>query len=100
VILIYITCTNEQEAIKISKHLLEKKIIVCANYFPSKSMYFDEEKIKSENEYVIILKTYEEKFSEVESEVKKIHSYEIPCIIKILAVPNSEYGNWLNRQLS
>ena len=98
-IFIYITTKDEQEAQKISKHLLEKKLIACANFFPIKSMYSWKGKIQNENEFVLIVKTHDENYKKIEQEVKKIHSYKIPCITKISVLPNSQYGKWLNDQI-
>ena len=36
---VYITCKDKKEARKISRFLLEKKLIACANIFPIESMY-------------------------------------------------------------
>ena len=98
-IFIYITCKDEQEAKNIAKRLLEKKLIACANFFPIKSMYRWEGKINEDDELVLIVKTKDILYNKVKEEVKKIHSYDIPCITKILVVPNDEYGLWLIQQL-
>lgn len=95
----YITNKNKTEAKKIAKHLLSKKLTACANIFPTNSLYFWKGKLKNDKEFILICKTTESKFSQLENEVKKIHSYEIPCIIKINAQSNSEYENWLQKQL-
>ena len=97
--LAYITCRNKKEAEKISMHLLKKKLIACANIFPVKSMYWWKNEIASEDENVIIAKTNDKNFSKVVSETKKIHSYKIPCILKINAKANKEYENWADEEL-
>ena len=38
--LIYITCKDEEEAVKISKHLLDKRLIACSNMYPIRSMFW------------------------------------------------------------
>ena len=97
--LAYITCRNKKEAEKISTHLLKKKLIACANIFPVKSMYWWKNKIAGEDENVIIAKTNDKNFNKVISETKKIHSYKIPCILKINAKANKEYGKWADKEL-
>ena len=96
-ILIYITCKDKQEAKKISKHLLEKKIIACTNFFPIESMYWWKNKIQEDNEFVVIANTKEENYEKVKQEVKKIHSYDIPCIIKLNSEGNKEYTDWIEK---
>jgi len=95
----YITNKNKTEAKKIAKYLLSKKLIACANIFPINSLYFWKGKLQDDKEVVLICKTSESKFSQLEHEVKKIHSYETPCIIKIECEANAEYENWIKNQV-
>ncbi len=95
----YITNKNKAEAKKIAKHLLSKKLAACTNIFPVNSAYFWKGKLQDDKEFVLLCKTSESKFSQLEHEIKKIHSYEIPCILKIEVKANSEYENWVNTQV-
>ena len=97
--LVYITCRDSKEAEKISLHLLKKRLIACANIFPIKSVYWWKGKIVNDKENVIIAKTNNKNFKKLESEVKKIHSYEIQCILRINATANKEYLEWLNKEI-
>ena len=97
--LAYIICKNSSEAKNIAMHLLKKRLIACANMFPIKSMYWWKSKIAKENEVVLLAKTSKSKFGKLENEVKKIHSYEIPCIMRIDAKANKEYEKWVNMEL-
>ena len=63
-------------------------------------MYWWKGEIQEDNEVVIIAKTKQETYNKVKQEVKNIHSYETPCIIKIDAEANEEYENWINKELS
>ena len=98
-IFLYVTASGRKEAQDISKRLLTKGLIACANYFPLTSMYQWKGKITSQKEFVMIFKTTEQKALLVKEEIKKIHSYKVPCIIKILVVPNVSYAQWLSSQL-
>ena len=97
--LAYIICKDAVEAEKISMRLLKKKLIACANIFPIRSMYCWKKKIVNEAENVIIAKTNDKNFDKVVSEVKKMHSYKIPCILKINAEANKEYGDWVEKEM-
>jgi periplasmic divalent cation tolerance protein len=92
---VYITNPNKKEAKRIALHLLKKKLIACANIFPIDSLYWWGKNIEEVKEFVLIAKTKEENFKKVESEVKKIHPYKVPCITKINVEANEEYENWL-----
>lgn len=103
-ILIYITCNNEEEAQKIGKHLLEKRLCGCFNiingmhatyWWPPKS-----DKIEESNETILIVKTLENKFDEIEKEVLKVHSSDTPCLIAIPAVNVAKkYFEWIKGEI-
>jgi len=97
--LIYITCKDEEEAVKISKHLLEKRLIACSNMYPVRSMYRWQGKIQDEKEFVMMAKTKEKNYGKIKEEVKKIHSYDVPCILKIDAEANESYNKWVNDEV-
>lgn len=99
-ILIYVTCKDIEEAKKISKNLLEKRLIACANMFPINSMYWWEGKINEDKEFALIIKTKKEKFDEVKKEIKKIHSYKVPCIVSFdIKRGNEDFLNWIKKEV-
>ena len=98
-ILAYITCKNKAEAKKISSYLLKRRLVACVNMFPISSMYWWNKKIVSDREIVVIAKTIEKNYNKVKSAVKKIHSYAIPCILRIDSLPNKEYLNWVKESI-
>ncbi len=95
--LVYITCKNKKEAIKISNHLLKKKLIACANYFPIQSSYWWNNKIVNDDEFAIITKTND--FNKVIKETEKIHSYDVPCILKIEEQSSPKFKKWADSVL-
>lgn len=99
IIFFYITAPNLEEANKISNHLISKKLAACCNIFPIKSVYFWQEKINNDNEYVIIAKTIKEFSNELISDVEKIHSFETPCIAQFIVNVNKAYYKWIESQL-
>lgn len=98
-IFIYVTTGSAAEAGKIARALLTKKLIACANFFPVSSLYWWERKIAERKEFVLVLKTVESNFEKVKKEIRKSHSYSIPCITKIKVEPNEEYARWLMGEL-
>ena len=97
--LIFITCKDEEEAEKISMRLLKKRLIACANMFPIKSMYRWKGKIENQKETLILAKTLEKNFSKIKKEVLSLHSYKIPCILKIDAAANESYDDWVKESV-
>ena len=98
-ILIYITNPSKKEAKTLVNLLLKKRLIACANIFPVDSLYWWKNKIADEQEWIIIAKTLENKFRKAKAEIEKIHSYSIPCVIKIPARTNEKYFGWLKSEV-
>jgi periplasmic divalent cation tolerance protein len=94
-IILYITCKDKEEAMKIAKQLLSQKLAACVNFFPIESMYLWNATVEYSQEYVLLVKTENNKYKQIEKEIKKVHSYECPCIIKFNAQCNKEYQQWL-----
>jgi len=99
IIAVYVSFKNLAEARKIGFYLLKHKLVVCANYFPISSIYLWQGKIEQASEFVGIFKSKKENWSKIKSEIKKLHSYEIPMILKFEIESNSEYKNWLFDEL-
>ena len=97
--LLYVICRDKKEAERISSHLLKKRLIACSNMFPIRSVYRWNQKIVNSAEYAVLAKTNNKNYKKAVDEVKKIHSYEIPCILRIEAKANKEYENWADKEM-
>lgn len=98
-IIIYITCKDDKEADIIAQHLVQKRLIACANIFPIRSIYRWKEDIAAEKEVALLAKSARKNYEKIKKEVKKMHSYKVPCIIKINAEANKEYEKWINEEV-
>lgn len=104
IILVYITCESVEQAKKIGKNLMKKRLCACVNIFPDMHPMFwwppKQNKIDETTEVVLIAKTTEIKYEALEKEVIKIHSYDTPCIIAIpTAHITKKYYDWLVGEL-
>jgi periplasmic divalent cation tolerance protein len=98
-ILIYTVCKNKTEAKKIAKMLIKLKLVACANFWPVESVYRFKDKLVEDKEAALILKTRKNYYKQVESVIKKIHSYEVPCILRLDPDKvEGEYEKWLIRE--
>lgn len=95
IITLYVTHKNREEADKVVNYLLEKRLIACANFSPIESRYWWKGKIENSEEIVTLLKTRKENFEIVRDEILKIHTYEIPCILRAEIESNDSYANWV-----
>jgi len=98
--LLYTTLPSEEQAIKVAHHLLEKKVIACANLFPAhRSLYHWKGNIQSESEVILLVKTSREKAQIAQKELEDIHPYEVPCILEIDCVANAPYFQWVQQEV-
>jgi periplasmic divalent cation tolerance protein len=95
----YIPCGSKEEARRISTALVKEKLAACANIFESSSIYEWKGKLKKTREWVILAKTLDSKFKKLQARVETLHSYEIPCIIKLPADANKAYLEWVEKQV-
>jgi len=98
-ILIYIPNPNLKTAQKIARHLLNKKLIACANIFPINSIYRWQKKIVDDKEVVLLSKTLAKNWPKIKKEVLKIHPYELPCLLKLKIETNESFAKWLWREV-
>jgi periplasmic divalent cation tolerance protein len=96
-IIVFVTCSSEEEALKIAHSLIEEHLAACVNLIsPIRSIYRWEGKIWDEREWLLIIKTRKERFDELEKNVRSIHSYSVPEIVSLSVVKgSSSYLKWL-----
>jgi|SRR3989344_6789140 len=95
-VFLYITCKDTEEAKKIGRALVGKKVAGCVNISEIKSIYQDNGKTHEVTEAAMLVKTTDAKVQEVEDVVRALHSYKVPCIASFsLHRLNHEYKEWL-----
>ena len=81
---IFITAGSKEEADKISRGLVERKLAFCVSTLPKvQSTYYWEDKIHVDEEFLLIVKTRQDQYEALETWVKNNHSYEVPEIIAL-----------------
>ncbi len=98
-IIVYTTYPNEKVAVEITKKLIEKKLVGCANIKNQKSIYIWEEKIEEDFEVGVIYKTLEEKKDEVIKFIEEHHPYSVPFIMWFKVDVNNDYLKWLSNTI-
>ena len=90
-IVVFITAGSREEADKISKGLVEEKLAFCVNSVPGiKSTYFWEGKLCVDEEFLLIAKTRDSRFEDLEKWVRENHSYDVPEVIALPILKGSE----------
>jgi len=98
---VLITTPDLESAEKICSTLIEKRLVACANYFPTRSMYRWGGKVDSNEEFIIILKIRSADFKEISEEISKLHPYDLPCIVKYdISEGLQPYLDWIRESTS
>ena len=71
---------NKEIASEITKSLLEKRLVSSVQQKEISSSYWWNNQIETSQEYLLEMKTKESLYKEVEQEIRKLHTYEIPEI--------------------
>lgn len=97
VITILCVCANQQEAETISSKLLQERLIACAHIMPTgQSRFWWKGKIEISEEVYMLLKTRSGKYQVVERMIKRMHSYEVPCVVAYeIKNGSAAFLNWV-----
>ena len=98
-IIAYVTHPDRQTAEAISRKLLDRRLIACANIFPIQSAYWWQQQIEQGNEQVSLLKTSMGRWDDLVAAVRDLHPYDVPCIIKFEVQANPEYEAWIEESV-
>jgi periplasmic divalent cation tolerance protein len=92
------TTPGFSEGSELAEKLVESKLAACVQIVPQiTSVYFWEGEINKENEQLLLIKTTEEKYPEVEKFISENHSYDVPEIVAVRSECVSEpYRAWLD----
>jgi periplasmic divalent cation tolerance protein len=97
-LVIFITCSKKQEAIKIGKALLKARLVACVNIVDKVESYFWwKGKIAREKERLLIAKSTRGKLDKIIKVVKSLHGYLVPEIIGLpVSGGNKTYLDWID----
>lgn len=82
-VIVQTTTSNEEEAKKIAKILIQDKLAACVQLKDIESLYNWDDKLCCERETLLSIKTKKELFSKVKSKILELHSYDTPEIIEL-----------------
>jgi periplasmic divalent cation tolerance protein len=106
-IVVLSTCGSPEEAQRMARALLEKRLAACVNIVAGvRSLYHwrneaGQDVIEDEEEALLVIKTSRPLLEELRSEIERLHSYEVPEVIAMQVVDGSErYLAWLDRELA
>ena len=100
-ILVFSACESQQEAEKIALSLIEKHLAACVNLIPGvESIYRWRGVLERSKEFLLVIKSSRELLPDLQAELSRMHSYEVPEVLAIPIVDGAEaYLNWMDREL-
>jgi periplasmic divalent cation tolerance protein len=98
---VFTTTDTKENARHISRTLLDRNLAACAQIVgPVTSLFWWENRINEEEEWLVIIKTKRNLYEELERSIRKVHKYEIPEILAIPVVSGSKsYLDWLDQEV-
>ena len=99
-VVIFITAGTGEEAHKVGQALLEHRVAACVNIAPNiTSIFWWQDKLETDQEHLLIVKTRSSNVEEVVRLVKEIHSNEVPEVIALPIIDgNQEYLEWIGEE--
>jgi periplasmic divalent cation tolerance protein len=95
---VLVTCPTLAVARKIARAVVQKRLAACVNVVrsPVESYYTWKGKLESAREYLLLIKTTTARLPQLEREVKRRHTYEVPEFIALPITDGSrDYLSWL-----
>lgn len=101
-VLVYMTAANAEEAGRIGRSLVERRLAACANLLgPIRSFYWWDGTVQDDAEVALIAKTRAELVPELTAAVRAMHSYQVPCVVALpIAGGNPDFLAWVQAETS
>jgi len=99
--LVLVTCGSLPEGRKIARAVVTKRLAACVNVMsaPVESIYRWKGRVESAKEFLLLIKTTARRLKELEKEIARMHSYEVPEFLVLPVDSGSQtYLEWLARE--
>ena len=97
-IVVLVTCGSKKEAERLASAVVEAKLAACVNILsaPVQSVYRWKGRVERAKEFLLVIKSTQEKFAALKREIEKRHSYDTPEIIALqIAAGARDYLKWI-----
>lgn len=101
-LLVLTTCANADEADAIAGALVEERLAACVNRVDGiVSTYTWESRVHRDEETLLLIKTTEARFDELQRAIVRLSSYDVPEVIVVPVGKGSKaYLDWLVESVS
>ena len=101
-IVVLTTCASPEEARRIARHLVEKRVAACVNIMDAAtSVYHWQGAIEETAESVLMIKSSRPLFDRLRAELRRVHTYQVPEVVAIGIIDGApDYLEWMERELA
>jgi len=101
-IVVLTTVSNEDEAVKLVRELLERRLVACGTLMGgARSLYRWQGQIADEQEVLVLLKTRSARVEQLQAAFKELHPYKVPELLALSVDTGLEkYLEWINGETS
>lgn len=95
----YVTVPDRATARRIARAIIERRLAACANFWPVESIYRWRGKREEAHEFVLVFKTRRSLLKNLIAEVRRMHPYEVPCIVSYPMGPAlGSFLDWIDSE--
>jgi periplasmic divalent cation tolerance protein len=100
-VFIYTTCATSEEAKRIGKLIINKKLGACVDFWNVESMYNWKNKLIQVPQVMLMISTFESKLETVNDLISEHHSYSTPLIAGVdVRRINRAYKEWMMQEVA
>ena len=96
---VLVTCGSREEGERIASAVVNEKLAACVNVLPGvRSCYVWEEKLTWSDEVLLVIKSTQARYLELQSRILELHSYDVPEIVALpIEIGLDSYLAWIAR---
>lgn len=96
-LIILCTCTDRTTAERIAETVVSERLAACVNIAPGlTSIYRWEGQIQREAELLLLIKTRQAVYPQLEARIRELHPYQVPEIIALpIQAGSAAYLDWI-----
>jgi periplasmic divalent cation tolerance protein len=95
------TCPPEH-ATNVARDLLEQRLAACVNVIPGvRSLYWWNDEVAEDGESLLVIKTPQSRFADLEARLHEIHPYDVPEVLSLSVDEGANtYLSWLRESVA